>query len=95
MTLAVEEVLKCIPEFKLAGESEGIVRGPRRLPVQFHPTDTGSPVPFFPLRMLGARGVKRSETERAPLRPAANHTSPSRALGQPQTPTWFCVRITL
>jgi cytochrome P450 len=38
MTVAVEEFLKRIPEFELAGEvrwSEGAIRGPRRLPVTF------------------------------------------------------------
>ena len=38
MTVAVEELLKRIPEFSLAGEvtwSEGTVRGPRQLPVTF------------------------------------------------------------
>jgi hypothetical protein len=36
--VAVEELLKRIPEFSLAGEvkwSQGTVRGPRRLPIQF------------------------------------------------------------
>jgi cytochrome P450 len=39
MTVAMEELLKRIPEFSLDGEvtwSEGTVRGPRRLPVRFH-----------------------------------------------------------
>jgi cytochrome P450 len=39
MTVAVEELLQRIPEFRLDGEvtwSEGTVRGPRRLPVRFH-----------------------------------------------------------
>jgi cytochrome P450 len=39
LTVAVEELLKRLPEFSLAGEvrwSEGTVRGPRRLPLQFH-----------------------------------------------------------
>jgi cytochrome P450 len=38
MTVAVEELLKRIPEFSLAGEvtwSEGTVRGPRKLPIRF------------------------------------------------------------
>jgi cytochrome P450 len=38
MTVAVEEFLKRIPEFKLSGEvtwSEGSVRGPRKLPLTF------------------------------------------------------------
>jgi hypothetical protein len=38
MTVAVEEFLRRIPEFSLAGEvkwSEGTVRGPRLLPVSF------------------------------------------------------------
>jgi cytochrome P450 len=38
MTVAVEELLKRIPEFGLAGEvtwSEGTVRGPRKLPIRF------------------------------------------------------------
>jgi cytochrome P450 len=38
MTVAVEEFLKRIPDFRLAGEvrwSEGAIRGPRRLPVAF------------------------------------------------------------
>ena len=38
MTVAVEELLKRIPEFNLDGEvtwSEGTVRGPRRLPIKF------------------------------------------------------------
>jgi cytochrome P450 len=38
MTMAVEELLKRIPEFSLAGEvtwSEGTVRGPRKLPIRF------------------------------------------------------------
>ena len=38
MTVAVEELLKRIPEFTLAGEvtwSEGTVRGPRKLPISF------------------------------------------------------------
>ena len=38
MTVAVEEFLKRIPEFSLAGDvawSEGTVRGPRKLPVKF------------------------------------------------------------
>jgi hypothetical protein len=38
MTVAVEELLKRIPEFSLDGEvtwSEGTVRGPRRLPIRF------------------------------------------------------------
>jgi len=38
MTVAVEEFLKRIPEFSLAGEvtwSEGSVRGPRKLPITF------------------------------------------------------------
>jgi cytochrome P450 len=38
MTIAVEELLKRIPEFSLDGEvtwSEGTVRGPRRLPIKF------------------------------------------------------------
>jgi len=38
MTVAVEEFLKRIPEFSLAGVvtwSEGSVRGPRRLPLRF------------------------------------------------------------
>ena len=38
MTVAVEEFLKRIPEFELAGEvtwSEGSVRGPRKLPLTF------------------------------------------------------------
>jgi cytochrome P450 len=38
MTVAVEEFLKRIPDFELAGEvrwSEGAIRGPRRLPVTF------------------------------------------------------------
>ncbi|HJU32428.1 MAG TPA: cytochrome P450 [Hyphomicrobiaceae bacterium] len=40
MTVAVEEFLKRIPEFHLAGEvtwSEGSVRGPRKLPLRFGP----------------------------------------------------------
>jgi len=39
MTVALEEFLKRIPEFSLAGEvkwSEGTVRGPRQLPIKFH-----------------------------------------------------------
>ena len=39
MTVALEEFLKRIPEFSLAGEvqwSEGTVRGPRQLPITFH-----------------------------------------------------------
>jgi cytochrome P450 len=39
LTAAVEEFLRRIPEFGLAGEvtwSEGTVRGPRRLPLRFH-----------------------------------------------------------
>lgn len=39
MTVAVEELLKRIPEFSLNGEvkwSEGTVRGPRRLPIKFN-----------------------------------------------------------
>jgi hypothetical protein len=38
MTVAVEEFLKRIPDFELAGDvkwSEGAIRGPRRLPVTF------------------------------------------------------------
>lgn len=38
MTAAVEQLLKRVPEFSLAGEvtwSEGTVRGPRRLPIKF------------------------------------------------------------
>ena len=38
MTVAVEELLKRIPEFSLAGDvtwSEGTVRGPRKLPIRF------------------------------------------------------------
>ena len=38
MTVAVEELLKRIPEFSLAGEvtwSQGTVRGPRNLPIRF------------------------------------------------------------
>ena len=38
MTVAMEELLKRIPEFGLAGEvtwSEGTVRGPRKLPIKF------------------------------------------------------------
>jgi hypothetical protein len=38
MTVAVEELLKRIPEFSLDGEvtwSEGTVRGPRKLPIRF------------------------------------------------------------
>jgi cytochrome P450 len=38
MTVAVEELLKRIPEFNLAGKvtwSEGTVRGPRQLPIKF------------------------------------------------------------
>jgi cytochrome P450 len=38
LTVAVEELLRRIPEFSLAGPvrwSEGTVRGPRRLPLQF------------------------------------------------------------
>lgn len=38
MTVAVEELLRRIPEFSLAGKvtwSEGTVRGPRRLPIRF------------------------------------------------------------
>jgi len=38
MTVAVEELLKRIPEFTLAGQvtwSEGTVRGPRQLPIRF------------------------------------------------------------
>ena len=38
LTVAVEELLKRIPEFSLAGEvtwSEGTVRGPRKLPIRF------------------------------------------------------------
>ena len=38
MTVAVEELLKRIPEFRLAGQvtwSEGTVRGPRKLPIAF------------------------------------------------------------
>jgi cytochrome P450 len=38
LTAAVEELLRRIPEFSLAGEvtwSEGTVRGPRRLPIRF------------------------------------------------------------
>jgi cytochrome P450 len=38
MTVAVEEFLKRIPEFTLAGDvtwSEGSVRGPRKLPIRF------------------------------------------------------------
>jgi hypothetical protein len=38
MTVAVEELLKRIPEFTLAGQvtwSEGTVRGPRQLPIKF------------------------------------------------------------
>jgi hypothetical protein len=36
--VAVEELLKRIPQFNLAGEvtwSEGTVRGPRKLPIRF------------------------------------------------------------
>ena len=39
LTVAVEELLKRIPEFSLAGDvkwSEGTVRGPRRLPIAFN-----------------------------------------------------------
>jgi cytochrome P450 len=39
MTVAVEELLKRIPEFNLDGEvtwSEGTVRGPRKLPIKFN-----------------------------------------------------------
>jgi cytochrome P450 len=39
LTVAVEELLRRIPEFSLAGEvswSEGTVRGPRKLPLRFH-----------------------------------------------------------
>ncbi len=39
MTVALQEFLKRIPEFSLAGEvqwSEGTVRGPRQLPLTFH-----------------------------------------------------------
>ena len=39
MTVAVEELLKRIPEFSLDGDvkwSEGTVRGPRRLPIRFN-----------------------------------------------------------
>lgn len=39
MTVAVEELLKRIPEFSLDGEvtwSEGTVRGPRKLPIKFN-----------------------------------------------------------
>ena len=39
LTVAVEELLKRIPEFSLAGMvtwSEGTVRGPRKLPLAFH-----------------------------------------------------------
>jgi cytochrome P450 len=39
MTVAVEELLKRIPEFSLNGDvkwSEGTVRGPRRLPIKFN-----------------------------------------------------------
>jgi cytochrome P450 len=39
MTVAVEELLKRIPEFSLDGEvtwSEGTVRGPRKLPITFN-----------------------------------------------------------
>ena len=39
MTVAVEELLKRIPEFTLNGEvtwSEGTVRGPRKLPIKFN-----------------------------------------------------------
>jgi cytochrome P450 len=39
MTVAVEELLKRIPEFSLDGDvkwSEGTVRGPRRLPIKFN-----------------------------------------------------------
>jgi cytochrome P450 len=39
LTVAVEEFLKRIPEFSLAGEvswSEGTVRGPRKLPLRLH-----------------------------------------------------------
>jgi hypothetical protein len=39
LTVAVEELLKRIPEFSLDGEaswSEGTVRGPRKLPLRFH-----------------------------------------------------------
>jgi cytochrome P450 len=39
MTVALEEFLKRIPEFSLAGEvmwSEGTVRGPRKLPIKFN-----------------------------------------------------------
>jgi cytochrome P450 len=38
MTVAIEELLKRIPEFSVAGDvtwSEGTVRGPRRLPIRF------------------------------------------------------------
>jgi cytochrome P450 len=38
MTVAVEELLKRIPDFSLAGQvtwSEGTVRGPRQLPIKF------------------------------------------------------------
>ena len=38
LTVAVEELLKRIPEFSLAGEvkwSQGTVRGPRNLPIRF------------------------------------------------------------
>jgi cytochrome P450 len=38
LTVALEELLKCIPEFSVAGPvrwSEGTVRGPRRLPIRF------------------------------------------------------------
>ena len=38
MTVAVEELLKRIPEFTLEGPvtwSEGTVRGPRQLPIRF------------------------------------------------------------
>src|SRR5262245_22017217 len=39
LTVAVEELLKRIPEFSVAGDvswSEGTVRGPRKLPLRFH-----------------------------------------------------------
>jgi cytochrome P450 len=39
LTVAVEELLRRIPEFSLDGEvtwSEGTVRGPRRLPLRFN-----------------------------------------------------------
>ena len=78
MTVAVEELLKRIPEFSLAGEvtwSEGTVRGPRKLPIRFELMAMAPPrrPRSGKFRSVRLRKVARSRRWRTRSRPIARN----------------------